>query len=142
MNSCTSASVMSLLMPASQPPHCAAWQHCARSVEHVLIGAETRPELAFEQFAAGIFGQRLDEEDQFRGLVPRQVAATMTDQFVLPQRCTVANDHGRDNRLDPQRMRDTEDRHLLHERVAIENLFDLAARDILATGLDHVLLAI
>ena len=39
-------------------------------------------------------------------------------------------------------MRDTEYRHFLHGGVPIKHLFDLAACDVLAAGLDHVLLAV
>ena len=55
----------------------------ARSVERVLSGAELCTKLAFEQFAAGVLGQGIDEEDLFGRLVPGQVCAAVGDEVIL-----------------------------------------------------------
>ena len=52
------------------------------------------------------------------------------------------NDDNRGDGFDPARVRQADDRDLGDLRQLIDSLLDLTARNILATGFDHVLLAI
>ena len=96
----------------------------------------------FSSLPLGFFGNASTKNTCLGVLYPARWVRQWVDQLVGGQGGAVASDHGRHHGLDPHRMRDSEYRHFLHGGVPIEHLFDLAACDVLATGLDHVLLAV
>src|SRR3954452_11241727 len=99
-------------------------------------------ELPLDDLAARVLGQRVDDHDVLRALVAGQHRAGVLDDRLGRQLgAGLRYDRGRD-RLDPARVRDAEDRDLGDTIELVDRLLDLAGGDVLAAGLDHVLLAV
>src|SRR3546814_7179257 len=67
---------------------------------------------------------------------------SVSNQLVDGCRLAGAQHDHRHHHLDPARMRHAEHRHFRYRRMREDDFFDFATRDVLAAGLDHVLLAI
>ena len=99
-------------------------------------------QFALQEFAARVLRQGLGEHDVLRHLEMRQMLGAMGMDRVLRQRLPGLDHDHRDHRLDPARMRHADHRHLGDLRQLVDHFLDLAAGDVLAAGLDHVLLAV
>src|SRR3546814_10741476 len=92
--------------------------------------------------SARVLRQGLEDHDVLRTFEPGQPSTGEADQLLRLHRAAGTRHHGCNHRLDPPRVLDPEDRHLGNVGVLEEDLLDLAARHVLAAGLDHVLLAV
>src|SRR5262245_52424822 len=84
-------------------------------------------------------GQLGHEAHPVRGLEVRQAAAGERDDLLLARLLPVAEHHERVRRLAPLLVRQPDDRHLHHRRVAQQDALDLQRGDVLAAADDHVL---
>ena len=141
----------------SWPAASSTWRSTARSpttpwsmMTMVLIGSSPSPrqagvgraQLALEDLSARVLGQLVGDDDVARGLEAGEAVAAEARDLLGGQLVAGArHDDGGDG-LDPARVRDAEHGRLGHRRVRVDDLLDLARGDVLAAGLDHVLLAV
>src|SRR3984893_1393777 len=100
------------------------------------------PQFPLQDLAARILRQGVDHYQVLRDLVACQPSAGMGDQLRGFDAGAWLYDHGGGDSLDPVGMGDAEDCHLGDRRVGEDGLLDLPAGDVLAAGLDHVLLPV
>ena len=99
-------------------------------------------QFALEQLAARVLGDRIGEHHRLGTLETGHLAAAMRQNIVLYQRLAVLDDNHGDDGFHPVRMRHADHSDFRDRAHPVDHLFDLAAGDVLAPGLDHVLLAV
>src|SRR5271166_4499018 len=99
-------------------------------------------QLALEDLSAWVLRQSVGEDDALGDLERGQDLMSVVQNSCLVQRRARLRNHDGYDRLDPVRMRHADHRDFRHAGEPVNRLLDLAARDIFAAGLDHVLLAV
>jgi len=105
-------------------------------------GGDQSPDLALEHFAGDRFGQRVHNHVLPWAFVNGHAVATPLPQiFKIKGDTGVQRDCGA-HAFDPGGIGNTNYRRLINRRVAHEYVFDLSRPDLVARGVDHVLLAV
>ena len=100
------------------------------------------PQLALEDLPARVLRQRVGEHHVLGPLVARQLLLGVGVHVVLGEPDAGLRHDDRRDRLDPRGVADAEHRDLGDPVELVDRLLHLPRRDVLAAGLDHVLLAV
>ncbi len=99
-------------------------------------------EVAFEDFSAGILGQRVGDDDVFGALVGRQVCLAVREDGVFADLSARAGHDRGDDGFDPSGVGDAEDGDLGDGIKLVDDLFDFATGDVFSPGFDYVFFAV
>ena len=122
--------------PWSTSPISSGWAASGNLLGEVGVSGA---QVAFEDLAAGVLRQGVDDREVLRRLVAGQARPAERGEVVGVDAVSLARHDRSDHRLDPLRVGDAEHGDLANRGMPIEHFLDFAAGDVLPAGFDHVL---